>query len=130
MDEAGSKVKVTMAVITSPQIFIKGSYGSSGSNEYNELYYLNRNLGAYREEIMGHAVRMGVGAGLFLVYLLLRKDKKRADMALARGTRKIWFEAKVLAAVLLVFFCLPRPEYLGDIWQELTYAYAPQARGA
>ena len=127
VDEAGSKVKVTMAVITSPQIFIKGSYGSSGSNEYNELYYLKRNLGAYREEIMGHAVRMGVGAGLFLVYLLLRKDKKRADMALARGTRKIWFEAKVLAAVLLVFFCLPRPEYLGDIWQELTYAYAPQA---
>ncbi len=127
VDEAGSKVKVTMAVINSPQIFIKGSYGSSGSNEYNELYYLKRNLGAYREEIMGHAVRTGVGAGLFLVYLLLRKDKKRADMALARGTRKIWFEVKVLAAVLLVFFCLPRPEYLGDIWQELTYAYAPQA---
>ena len=127
VDEAGSKVKVTMAVINSPQIFIKGSYGSSGSNEYNELYYLKRNLGAYREEIMGHAVRTGVGAGLFLVYLLLRKDKKRADMALARGTRKIWFEAKVLAAVLLVFFCMPRMEYLGDVWQELTYAYAPQA---
>ncbi|MCI8678510.1 MAG: HAMP domain-containing histidine kinase, partial [Lawsonibacter sp.] len=69
---------------------------------------------------------MGVGAGLVLVYLLLRKDKKRADMALARGTGKLWFEAKVLAAVLLVFFCLPRPEYLGDIWQELTYAYVPQ----
>ena len=30
---------------------------------------------------------------------------------------------KILAALLLVFFCLPRPEYLGDIWQELTYAY-------
>ncbi len=127
VDEAGSKVKVTMAVIDEPQIFIKGSYGSNGSDEYNELYYLKRNLGAYREEILGHAVRMGVGAGLFLVYLLLRKDKKRADMALARGTGKVWFEAKILAALLLVFFCLPRPEYLGDIWQELTYAYAPQA---
>ena len=123
VDEAGSKVKVTMAVIDEPQIFIKGSYGSNGSDEYNELYYLKRNLGAYREEILGHAVRMGVGAGLFLVYLLLRKDKKRADMALARGTGKVWFEAKILAALLLVFFCLPRPEYLGDIWQELTYAY-------
>ena len=123
VDEAGSKVKVTMAIINSPQIFIKGNYGKTGSDEYNELYYLKRNLGAYREEILGHAIRMGAGAGLFLVYLLLRKDKKRADMALARGTRKIWFEAKVLTAVLLVFFCLPRPEYLGDIWQELTYAY-------
>ncbi len=127
VDEAGSKVKVTVAVIDEPQIFIKGSYGSNGSNEYNELYYLKRNLGAYREEIMGHAVRMGAGAGLFLVYLLLRRDKKRADMALARGTGKVWFEGKVLAAVLLVFFCMPRMEYLGDVWQELTYAYAPPA---
>lgn len=123
VDEAGSKVKVTMAIINSPQIFIKGNYGNSGPEEYNELYYLKRNLAAYREEILGHAVRTGVGVGLFLVYLLLRKDKQRADMALARGTGKVWFEVKVLAAVLLVFFCLPRPEYLGDIWQELIYAY-------
>ena len=123
VDEAGSKVKVTMAIINSPQIFIKGNYGNSGPEEYNELYYLKRNLAAYREDIMGHAVRTGVGVGLFLVYLLLRKDKQRADMALARGTGKVWFEVKVLAAVLLVFFCMPRPEYLGDIWQELIYAY-------
>ena len=123
VDEAGSKVKVTMAVIDEPQIFIKGSYGSSGPEEYNELYYLKRNLAAYREDIMGHAVRVGVGLALVVVYILLRKDKQRADIALARGTGKLWFEVKILAALLLVFFCLPRPEYLGDIWQELTYAY-------
>ncbi len=123
VDEAGSKVKVTMAVINSPQIFIKGNYGNSGPEEYNELYYLKRNLAAYRERIIQETVRTGVGAGVFLVYLLLRKDKKRADMALARGTGKVWFEVKILAALLLVFFCLPRPEYLGDIWQELIYAY-------
>ena len=124
VDEAGSKVKVTMAVINSPQIFIKGNYGNSGPEEYNELYYLKRNLAAYREDIMGHVVRMGVGLALVVVYVLLRKDKQRSDMALARGTGKVWFEVKVLAALLLVFFCLPRPEYLGDIWQELTYAYS------
>ena len=123
MDEEGAKVKVTMAVINSPQIFIKGNYGNSGPEEYNELYYLKRNLAAYREDIMGHVVRMGVGLALVVVYVLLRKDKQRADMALARGTSKVWFEVKILAALLLVFFCLPRPEYLGDIWQELTYAY-------
>ncbi len=123
VDEAGSKVKVTMAVINSPQIFIKGNYGNSGPEEYNELYYLKRNLAAYREDIMGHVVRMGVGLALVVVYVLLRKDKQRADMALARGTGKVWFEVKILAALLLVFFCLPRPEYLGDIWQELIYAY-------
>ena len=124
VDEAGSKVKVTMAVISSPQIFIKGNYGSTGSDQYNTLYYIKQGLEQYRERIIQETVRTGVGAGVFLVYLLLRKDKKRADMALARGTGKVWFEVKILAALLLVFFCLPRPEYLGDIWQELTYAYS------
>ncbi len=124
VDEAGSKVKVTMAVISSPQIFIKGNYSSTGSDQYNTLYYIKQGLDQCRERIIQEAVRTGVGAGVFLVYLLLRKDKKRADMALARGTGKVWFEVKILAALLLVFFCLPRPEYLGDIWQELTYAYS------
>lgn len=132
VDEAGSKVKVTMAVIDNPQIFIKGSYGSSGTNEYNELYYLKQNLSTYRESILGHAVRMGAGLALVAVYFLLRRDKKRADMALVWGTGKIWFEVKILAALLLVFFCMPRMEYLGDVWQELTFAYGdtPQASSA
>ncbi len=60
---------------------------------------------------------------MFLVYLLLRRTKA-GGYGLARGTGKVWFEVKILAALLLVFFCLPRPEYLGDIWQELTYAYS------
>ena len=124
VDEAGSKVKVTMAVISSPQIFIKGNYGSTGSDQYNTLYYIKQGLDQWRERIIQEAVRTGVGAGVFLVYILLGQDKKRADMALARGTGKVWFEVKVLAALLLVFFCLPRPEYFGDIWQELTYAYS------
>ena len=127
VDEAGSKVKVTMAVIDEPQIFIKGNYGDNGPYEYNELYYLKRNLATYRASIIGHAVRMGAGLALTVVYVLLRKDKQRADRAMARCTGRVWFEVKVLAALLLVFFCLPRTEYLGDLWQELTYAYAPQA---
>ena len=125
VDEAGAKVAVTMAVINSPQIFIKGNYGSTGSDQYNTLYYIKQGLDQWRERIIQEAVHMGVGAGLFLVYVLLRKDKKRVDMVLARGTGKVWFEVKILAALLLVFFCMPRTEYLGDIWQELTYAYAP-----
>ena len=125
VDEAGAKVAVTMAVISSPQIFIKGNYGSTGSDQYNTLYYIKQGLDQWRERIIQEAVHTGVGAGVFLVYVLLRKDKKRVDMVLARGTGKVWFEVKILAALLLVFFCMPRTEYLGDIWQELTYAYAP-----
>ena len=123
VDEEGAKVKVTMAVIDEPQIFIKGNYGKTGSDEYNELYYMKRNLESCRAAIVGHLARMGAGLSLVVVYVLLRRDKKRADMSLARCTGRVWFEAKILAALLLVFFCLPRPEYLGDIWQELTYAY-------
>lgn len=125
VDEAGSKVKVTMAVINSPQIFIKGNYGSTGSDQYNQLYYTKQGLEQWREQVTQQALRTGIGLGLFLVYILLRKDKKRADMAVARVTGHVWFEVKVLAAILLVFFCMPRTEYLGEIWSELTYAYAP-----
>ena len=125
VDEAGSRVKVTMAVIDSPQVFIRGTYGQSGSSQYSELYYLKQNLEDYRAELIGHAVRIGVGLALFLAYILLRKDKKRIDQTLARGTGKVWFEVKVLAAVLLVVFFLPRPDYFGDIWTELVHAYSP-----
>ena len=125
VDEAGAKVQVTMAVIDKPQVFVKGNYGKTGSDQYNELYYVKQGLDQYREEVLAHAVRMGVGAALFLVYLLLRKSKKQADMALARWTGKVWFEVKVVLALLLVFCFLPWTEYLGDVWRELTYSYGP-----
>ena len=125
VDEAGSRVKVTLAVIDEPQIFIKGNYGKTGSDQYDTLYYTKRSLDQWREQVIGQAIRTGVGLGLFLVYVLLRRDKKRVDTALARGTGRLWFEVKVFTALLLVFFCMPRVAYLGEVWQELTYAYAP-----
>ena len=127
IDEAGSKVRVTMAVIDEPHIFIRGDYGNSGTKEYNELYYLKQTLQIYREAILAHAACMGVGGALFLVYILLRKDKQRADRLLARGTGRIWFEAKLVLAFLLVFFCMPRTQYLGDVWQDLVYSDTPQS---
>ena len=130
VDEAGSHVWVTMAVIDEPQVFIKGSYAQSTTYQYNKLYYIKQNLADSRAEFIGHQIRMGVGGALFLAYLLLRKSKKRADMALARGTGRLWFEVKLLAAAALVFCCMPRVEYLGDIWQELAYSYADASNAA
>ena len=127
IDEAGSKVRVTMAVIDEPQIFIQGDYGNSGTKEYNELYFLKQNLQTYREAILVHAACMGAGGALFLAYLLLRKDKGRADQLLARGTGRIWFEVKLVLALLLVFFCMPRTQYLGDVWQDVAYSETPQS---
>ena len=130
VDEAGSHVWVTMAVIDEPQVFIKGSYAQSTTYQYNQLYYIKQNLAGSRAEFIGHQIRMGVGGALFLAYLLLRKSKKRADMALARGTGRFWFEVKLLAAAALVFCCMPRVEYLGDIWRELAYSYADASNAA
>ncbi|MCI8422056.1 MAG: HAMP domain-containing histidine kinase [Lawsonibacter sp.] len=130
VDEAGTKVKVTMAVLNEPRIFIKGNYGSTGSDQYNQLYYTKQELDQWRTRVLAQAVRMGAGLALTAVYVLLRKDKKRADQAIARRTGKLWFEVKVLAALLLAFFCLPRTEFLGEVWQELTYAYDPSYGGA
>jgi len=127
VDEAGSKVKVAMAVINSPQIFIKGSYGNSGSDQYSGLYYVKQDLESYREEVTGHAVRLGVGLALVVVYVLLRRDKKRADQALARWTGKVWFEVKIILLLLLVYFNFPRMTIMYDVWDELTYSYAPTA---
>ncbi len=130
VDEAGSHVWVTMAVIDEPQVFIKGSYAQSTTYQYNQLYYIKQNLAGSRAEFIGHQIRMGVGGALFLAYLLLRKSKKRADMALARGTGRFWFEVKLLAAAALVFCCMPRVEYLGDVWRELAYSYADASNAA
>ena len=124
LSEQASKVQVTMAVIETPQIFIRGSYEKDGAEQHNQLYWLARNLDGYRETVQARLVRLGAGAALLLLYVLLRKDKARADRALARGTGKAWFEVKVLAAALLLVCLLPRPAYLGQVWTELGYAYA------
>lgn len=128
VDEAGSKVKVTMAVINSPRTFIKGNYGKTGAEQmeqYNQLYYIKQGLEKYREEVIGHAVRLGVGVALVVVYLLLRRDKKRADQAVAKATGKVWFEVKFVLLLLLLYFNIPRLSVMYDVWDELVYAYSP-----
>ena len=125
VDEAGAKVRVTMAVIDVPQTFVRGGYGKDGTQYYNELYYVKQNLADCRAAVSAHGTRLAFGAGLFLLYVVLRRGKRQADQVLARWTGKLWFEAKLLLTVSVVFLFLPRPAYLGQVWSELTYAYAP-----
>lgn len=125
--QAGDSVKdlrVTIAVLDEPQVFIRGSYDKNGSADlYSELYYLNQSLEGYREGFTRRQVQLGLGAALLVLYILLRRDKARADRALARGTGKIWFEVKILLAAALLVGLMPRDTQLADIWRELTYAY-------
>ena len=124
---AGDSVKdlsVSIAVLDEPQVFIRGSYDKNGSASlYSELHYLNQNLARYREGFARRQVQLGLGAALLVLYILLRRDKARADRALARGTGKIWFEVKILLAAALLVGLMPRDTQLADIWRELTYAY-------
>ncbi len=127
LSEEASKVQVAMAVVETPRQFIQGSYEYGGTRQYNQLYWLKENLDGFRANVTAHLVRLGAGAALALLYVLLRRDKQRADRALARGTGKVWFEVKLLAAALLLFCLLPRPAYLSGVLNELGYAYSSQA---
>ena len=58
---------------------------------------------------------MGVGAALLLLYLLLRRDKARADRRIARATGKFWFEPKVLFLLLpLLPLLLAVSDWIGE----------------
>ncbi len=124
-------VKVTLAVIAQPRQFVYGSYGDSGSTlEYNQLYYLQKNLEEFRENVIRHLVWLGAGVLLLVLYVLLRRDKARADRFLARCTGKVWCEVKLTLLIGLTVWLLPWPEYWGEIWTEVTYAYDGQVATA
>ena len=124
LDDDAAGVRVTMAVIDEPRVFIQGSYGEGSTEQYSELYYLKQNLEKCRRDAAGRTACLCVGLALMAGYVLLRRDKKRADQALARGTGRVWFEVKVVLLLLLLYVSIPRTTYLYDVWNELTASYS------
>lgn len=129
LDDKAAGVRVTMAVIDEPRVFIQGNYGEGSTEQYSELYYLKQNLEKCRRDAVGRAVCLGAGLALMAGYILLRRDKKRADQALARGTGRVWFEVKVVLLLLLLYVSMPRTTYLYDMWNELTANYSAVSGG-
>ena len=124
MDADARNIQVYLAAASDPKPMVYGNYLGSGADiRTSQLYDLVQNLAQYRRELLTEWGMLGGGALLLALALVLRRDKARADRFLARGTGRIWFEVKVLLA-LLALLLLPWGELSGWIASTPTSAYA------
>lgn len=124
MDADARNIQVYLAAASDPKPMVYGNYLGSGADiRTSQLYDLVQNLAQYRRELLTEWGMLGGGVLLLALALVLRRDKARADRFLARGTGRIWFEVKVLLA-LLALLLLPWGELSGWIASTPTSAYA------
>ncbi|MBW7573531.1 sensor histidine kinase [Caproiciproducens faecalis] len=69
---------------------------------YTSLTYIPQAQHNLKITLYAGGVFLLLGAIAFMLYLLLRKDKKAADLALARFTGWFWWEFKAICTVVLV----------------------------
>lgn len=119
-------VSVYMAVADEPAYYVKPNYTAdwSASLRYSQLYQLKQGWqGRRRTLTVRWPIQLGVGLALLAAYVLLRRDKARADRAIARVTGHLWFELKLLLLLGALFFLLfPRSEAMWSVLREVTYA--------
>lgn len=73
--------------------------------QYSHLYGIVESRAA-RQYLLWICAIPVVGLILFAVYIILNKDKKRADMALAYGTGRIWAEFKLILTATMLFMLM------------------------
>ena len=113
--EDGTKdVRVVLALIDRPQMF-----ALDGTIRESAPYQVWQGLQRLRAEYLRSLAWLAIGAALLAGYVLLRKDKARADRLLARGTGKVWFEVKIAVLLLLAAALLSRMGPLG--WDASTW---------
>nr|WP_319488334.1 HAMP domain-containing sensor histidine kinase [uncultured Caproiciproducens sp.] len=86
--------RVTMLVRSELVAPVKGS---------NPLSYIPDSQRNLKTALYAGGVFLMLGAIAFMLYLLLRKDKKAGDFALARFTGWFWCEFKAICTVVLVY---------------------------
>ena len=99
--------KQVSVYIAAPEVpaFIPGG----GSN----MYTIKQDLTQLRQFILWVCIIPAAGVVLFAIYIIMNKHKKRADMAIARATGRIWAEFKaVLAAAILLSILALRINYI------------------
>lgn len=133
-------VRICMAVAAEPVMYTYAD-GKRGYMQYsNDLYWMHFHTKEVLKGLAGIRQALGSGAVCLLIYLLLRKHKKQADLLLARGTGKLWIELKVflLAAVCVMTGVIGLAQdsgltyelsmvfsdlsYYGGLWEFLSYA--------
>lgn len=123
VDEESQKATVTIAAAKSPKLYIKGEYAKDSSRQlYNRLYWIEYNQRQEKGRYIALAASLAVGVILIAVYLILRKDKKRADQRIAKITGKIWYEGKLILLLLALGFVLFRSGYWwSEIFMRIRY---------
>lgn len=126
-DEKMKKARVAMLAAEVPVRYSAAKYGESGyTSMENRLYYIAENAKETYRTIRREIAGLVLGLACMLLYLVFRKDKRRADRFLGNVTGKIWFEWKVFILItvlaLVVAAAVRNYRYYGsDIVTELYY---------
>lgn len=103
VDEKTQKASVYIAVEKSPRIYIKGNYsGGNSASQSNRMYWIEKNIQDARMEWYSRGILVMCAVLLLVLYLCLHKHKKNADRSIARFTGNIWYEGKLVFALILL----------------------------
>lgn len=117
-DEDMKKAVIYMAVAREPVLYSESSYGRGGYRQMdNSLYWMQYNTRENRRAMIRNIICLGTGLALLLASFLCRKSRQEANAGIARFTGKIWFEAKILMGLLILY-----PLFLGCVmWLSQNY---------
>lgn len=101
-DSAVNDIEIIILAAQEPVSFSYVRYGQGGYQQAeNRLYYIAEDVRSNYNAVRFGIIGLMAGALLFVVYLLLRKEKKAADEIIARFTGRVWVEVKCLMLLIL-----------------------------
>ncbi|MCI8895882.1 MAG: HAMP domain-containing histidine kinase [Lachnospiraceae bacterium] len=124
VDASAKDAVIFLAAAKEPRLYITGNYSEYGTSQYGgRLYYLQQRLTDLHKSLQIHCAFMAAGVVLLAVSFLWRKEKRKADQAIAALLGKIWLELKLLLFVLLpvLIFLMAGREELREMLYLLWY---------
>ncbi len=120
VDEDQKKAVIYIAAAREPVLYSESAYGRSSYRQMdNGLYWMQYNITVQRNLLIHSLICLTAGLALLLAALLCRRARREARADIARFTGKIWFEAKILVGILVLYLT-----FLGIImWLEQSYGY-------
>ena len=119
--EGVENVEVRLAVREIPILYLQGRYESGDVSDNSPLYDLYQERQETRSFFLGTALVLAAGIALLVTARRLRKDRQRAEVAVAAKTAYVWTEVRFLA----VAACL-----LGMMWTDGLWYYCSAVRSA
>lgn len=127
VDADWENIRITMLVAKDPV-----SYSHLGKQGYlqigNSPYYLAQNVSRDYSQMRSVVIGLVVGTALFALSLSLWKEKRNADVQIARFMRSVWFEIRFFAFLVCAAVLFAWVGYEGfdvmfdDLVQEAAYA--------